>query len=552
MRITQGMLVQQAVQAAKNEGIQKAEVGAAITARISEVLNGVLTLDVGNGKQMVARDLSGQNFYPGQTVTFEVVGYDEGGTLQVRLAANESVAGTDTQKLAQMLKSLNLPDTEGNRELIKNLSAYRIPLNPENIKAAQELNVQAKGIVQLTDKAGTAVLAEHEAEPIKQIAARLIEITGTQVKTTSPEPAVPGRPSSVQTPAQTIAAQANPAADTEVTPQIKLPESTLPVTEKVSVSANIPNDHTEKNEVSKPQTGQINTDTIKPSNPVIPENKAELKAAVQNTANATNESPRGEELKELLKQLTFEKIGFVLKTQLPADLGTLNTLDKLILGKKELGVQLKELLGNLPNDEVNAPLKEAIQNAVKAVHIHQGMDAFELQKQLKSLNQTLTSLSLHASESVSVNQNMKESLTEVKNSLDFLGRLSESATYLHVPVMLGQGTKPMDLYVQRDKSGKKKVNPNDTRIFISLDTNHMNTVQCLVEVQEKKLNIGFKLADPDALAIISRVFDSLKEALAQQGYTDVNIHGTVYQKPLNLMDITKESPLDLRRIDMRV
>jgi len=180
------------------------------------------------------------------------------------------------------------------------------------------------------------------------------------------------------------------------------------------------------------------------------------------------------------------------------------------------------------------------------------MNPFELQKQLKSLSHGLSALSLQISETVLGNQKVQESLTEVKNSLDFLGRLNESATYLHVPVMLGQGTKPLDLYVQRDKSGKKKVNPKDTKIFISLETNHLETVQCLVEIREKKLDIGFKLKDEDALASISGIFDPLKESLNLLGYTDVMIHGIVYEKPLNLMDVVQEPADDLRRIDMKV
>ncbi len=502
MRITSNMLVQQLAQAAKSEGAQKLEVGAAITARISEVLNGFITLDTGDGNPVMARDMSGNSFYPGQTVNFKFAGMDENGVMQIRLNENDASSEPDSKSISLLLNKLNLTDTQVNRELVRTLSAYRIPLSNENIKAAQELNIQAKGIVQLSDQTGSSVLADNESEPLKLIAARLVEITSANGKGTSME----GSPT-VNWPVE------KPAAS---------PVNQGPI-------------------ASSP----VSVDMIKSEAPILGDSDLEA-------GNADSESARGDEIKNLLKQLTFEKIGFILKNQLPGDLGTLDTMNKLILGKKELGIQLRELLVNLQDVTASAPLREAIQNILKAVHIHQTMDAFEFQMQLKSLNQELASLSAQTEDAFTGNQKVLDSLTEVKNSLDFLGRLSESATYLHVPVNLGQGTKPMDLFIQRDKSGKKKVNAKDTRIFISLATNHMDTVQCMVEVQEKKLNIGFKLSDADGLNLIGKYFEPLKVSLSQLGYSEVMVHGTVYKKPLNLMDITQESPSDLRRIDMKV
>lgn len=499
MRITSNMLVQQLAQAAKSEGAQKLELGAAITARISEVLNGFITLDTGDGKPVMARDLSGNSFYPGQTVKFEFAGMDENGVMQIRLNGNDPSSEPDSKSISLLLNKLNLPDTQMNRDLVRTLSAYRIPLSNENIKAAQELNIQAKGIVQLSEQTGTSVLAENESDPLKLIAARLIEITGTSGKGSAME----------GSPAVNVPVRQPAASPVNHAPAIEPNKNNMPI-------------------ASSPDRAD----------------KIDSEASI--------ESSRGDEIKNLLKELTFEKIGFILKNQLPSDPGTLDTMEKLILGKKELGIQLRELLVNLQDDMTSAPLREAIHTILKAVHIHQTMDAFEFQKQLKSLNQELAALSAQTEDSATGNQKVMDSLTEVKNSLDFLGRLSESASYLHVPVNLGQGTKPMDLFIQRDKSGKKKVNPKDTRIFISLATNHMETVQCMVEVQEKKLNIGFKLSDAGGLDLIGKYFEPLKVSLSQLGYSEVMIHGTVYKKPLNLMDITQEPPSDLRRIDVKV
>ncbi len=552
MRITSNMLVQQMVQATKGEGAQKTAVGAAITARIAEVLGGVLTLDTGNGNLITAKDLSGRSFQQGQTVIFEVLGQDEAGNLQIRPMTAGTEMELQSDNLGPLLKKMNLPDTASNRELLRVLSSYRIPLSHENVKAAQEINMQAKAIVQAVETQGSGILAGREEVSLKQLAVQLVEMAAVTSKgaaaeskpvsgvvaegmeTDSPAEEAPSKSQSLKNAAISLIDEVSGEARRTAVEKAALLLQELKSgsePQKSSVAA-IATSEDPAHEASKTRQG------VKP-------------ATVPGTVE-TSGSLRSEGLKELLKELTFEKIGFVLKNQLPGDMETLDSLDKLIMGKKDLSIQLKELLVSLPANEGAAPLKEGIQNALKAVHIASDMDPFELQKQLKSLNQVLSSISSQAAETMLGQPRILDALTDVKNSLDFLSRLSESATYLHVPVNLGQGTKPMDLYVQRDKSGQKKVNPKDTRIFISLDTNHMDTVQCLVEVKDKALTIGFKLSDKEALSAISPYFDPLKEALAGMGYSDILIQAVIYQRPLNLMDITQEPPLGSQQIDMRV
>lgn len=558
MRITTNMLVQQLIQATRSEGALKPEVGTAITAKVLEVMNGALTLELGEGKQIVARDLSGQSFFPGQTVTFDVLGTDENGALQIRPAANDAESGSELQEPSVLLKKLNMADTQSNRELVRTLAAYRIPLNAENIKAAQEISLQAKGIVRLAEQTGSDVLTDHEAEPLKQLAVRLIEMVRTAGKASAGDQAHTAKnlvEKLASVPAKSSPTVGTAPAKTPMTEGQKSPMTPMSQPELPNIPQEAPLPGAEKALDAEKSGSALKGGYMDPSAAEGAEpQEGEVGAAppVKTDPLLNKESLRGNELKEVLRHLDFEKIGFVIKNQLPGNLETLDTLDKLILGKKELAVQLKELLGVIGSEESAAPLRDAVQKAIQAVHIKQEMNPFELQTQLKSLNHALTTLSAQASEGGSGNPAVKEALTEVKNSLDFLGRLSESATYLHVPVNLGQGTKPMDLYVQRDRSGRKKVNPQDTRIFISLDTNNLDTVQCLVDIQDKRLNIGFKLADSEIMALFSKYFGPLKEALAQLGYADVNIHSAIYQKPLNLMDITQEPPHELRRIDMRV
>lgn len=559
MRITANMLVQQLSQALRAEGGGKVPPGTVLTARVMETLNGTLLLDLGDGQPVTARDQSGGTFLPGQTVVFEAVGRDEAGALQVRALTQEAVQeqGTDDAAIGQLMKRLNLPDTPVNRELIRALAAYQIPLNTDNVRAAQELTLQARGILQMTAESGAAPLADSGGEPLKQVALKLIAATeGNEAAVSDRAAAQKG-----STPVQKEGIPAVPAGTVPA-------DAPQPAIKPESATAAVPANIQRLMEALASQTGDEHAETAPAAGsprqepPVAvtpsPEKPAlEPGQGLKNTAPAVagtdpeGAAQRGDALRAVLKELTPEKVGFVLKHQLPASLNTLDTIDKMILGKRELGQQLRSLMDLLPQDDAGVGIKTAVTQALKAVRITADLNPFELKDQLKTLNEALSALGSETTAKSTASAPIREALGEVRQSIDFLSRLSENATFLHIPVNLGQGEKKMELYVQRDRSGQKKVNPRDTRIFISLDTDHLDTVQCLVEVKDKRLNLSFRVADDEALAAVSEYFEPLKETLKALDFTDVHVNGTVSRQPLTLLDVTQSAP-EAGRLDMRV
>lgn len=98
----------------------------------------------------------------------------------------------------------------------------------------------------------------------------------------------------------------------------------------------------------------------------------------------------------------------------------------------------------------------------------------------------------------------------------------------------------------------RKGKPRDTRIFISLDTEHLDTVQCQAEIREQRLTVGFRVADEEVLKLLEGYFEPLQESLRQLGYQEVSVQGTVTRRPLNLLDVTRSAAEDRGAFDMRV
>lgn len=559
MRVTGGMLIQQLSQALKAGAGQNPAVGAVITARITSVLDGTVLLETGNGKQLPAKDASSAQLQVGQTVNFEVLGYDDDGMVQIRplFGEPEALQPEDSDQLTKIMKGISMNDTDANRQLLKALLSYRVPLNATNVKQAQEMAVNAKAILQLTDSHEGQSISKLPEDTLKQIAIKLIEnsLPKAPVQVAISQSSIPegddGKPQGPPEEPSVLSrgggklqelhngAQGNAVSSA---PSVTLPEkqmlSSVDVNgAKVGKDAQIISETgLEADEAVSDTSDVIKAPEILSKEPVV--TKTDSKIGVQ-------------ALRDIISQLSPEKIGFMVKNQLPGNIGTVETIGKVIEGKKAIGEQLQNLLDMLPDDDGTAGVKSAVKSVLNAVRLSQTTDPFELSQEIKNASKAMSELSKGLNAPQSGDARLREAVSEVKSSIDLLARLSESATYLHVPVNMGQGSKPMDLYVQRDRSGQKKVNPNDTRIFISLETNNIDVVQCLVEIKDRRLNVGIKVADEGILEHIEPYLDPLKHALTELGYLDIHLHSSVFTKPLNLMDVTAEPALE-GQFDLRI
>lgn len=133
-----------------------------------------------------------------------------------------------------------------------------------------------------------------------------------------------------------------------------------------------------------------------------------------------------------------------------------------------------------------------------------------LDKQLKSLAQTLESSGQSASTAY-------KAVTNLTQNLDFLQQVNQLYTYVQLPLRLQQGEAHGDLYVY---TNKKHLAAKDGQIsaLLHLDMEHLGPVDVYVSMMSEKVNTKFYLQDDDMLDFMMEHMDILTERLEKRGY----------------------------------
>jgi len=562
MRIVQGANLQSLVQAVSGNTGTGGDLkpGVRFVAKILGSQDGMLSLELGKGQQIRASDSSGSTLAVGQTVTFEVSESSGDGNVYVKAVPTEpeSLEG----QASEMLRQAKIPDTGENRQLAKALQQFNVPLSSENLKSASSMNVQAQTVARLMDS-GAPLPEKTEGESLlRDTAVQMVRASGQPMPTISANQEntakINGKPESgdvTPTIASNVSEETAPAkSQTSNTSDLKnISESaTTPALSelvendaepdasgtgglKSSANPAVQNGNGDKvpgTTVASTQPEAVDSKTAEAAKSF---GAADVGMKANQDASAPTEVQTNE-LRTILGNLTPDKIAFILKNQLPQSIGTINAVDQMLSGKQQLADQVQNLLNQLPNHASADVLTKSLHNILQTVN-HSAFENPELfRDQLKTLSQEFRHI-LESSQTDSTLPVPKEALNDVRNSMDFLMRLNESLTYLHIPIQLPEGNSQMDLYVQRDKSGTRRINPNDTRIFISLETHHLDTVQCLAAVKNQGISLDFRVADEKVAQLFRSNFPDLKENLAALGYGDVNIQCIKQSGRLSLLDV---------------
>lgn len=133
-----------------------------------------------------------------------------------------------------------------------------------------------------------------------------------------------------------------------------------------------------------------------------------------------------------------------------------------------------------------------------------------LDRQLKSLTQTLETVGQSGSEAYRAASNMSQ-------NIDFLQQVNQMYTYVQLPLHMQQGNAHGDLYVytnKRNLAGKDGA----VSALLHLDMEHLGPVDVYVAMQNSKVSTRFYVADDEMLDFLEAHVDLLTDRLQKRGY----------------------------------
>ncbi len=144
--------------------------------------------------------------------------------------------------------------------------------------------------------------------------------------------------------------------------------------------------------------------------------------------------------------------------------------------------------------------------------------ALSAERQLQNLQETLAAVSREAETlPAAAREAVLSTVKDIAQTLGMTRQLSQVSAFVQLPVMLHDKPTTADLYVFADDK-KKKIDPQNASMFLSLTTAHMERVEVFVKVIGKNLETDFSLNTDEAARFFQGHGIELSQLLEAQGY----------------------------------
>lgn len=114
--------------------------------------------------------------------------------------------------------------------------------------------------------------------------------------------------------------------------------------------------------------------------------------------------------------------------------------------------------------------------------------------------------------------NMGRSAHDMESNIEFMKTLSETFSYLQMPLKLQNQDAHADLYVYTQKE-KLKHNPENVHVLLHLTLEHLGDIDIYLDKKKNDINAKFSIEDLPSIDLIRTNSDMLKSALNGQGYS---------------------------------
>lgn len=208
---------------------------------------------------------------------------------------------------------------------------------------------------------------------------------------------------------------------------------------------------------------------------------------------------------ELISNQSLDKSIFLKKLNLTGSFFNMNFLDKLVYGKDSLVNQLQLLVNHLSEnaDSIDLDMRRNIINILKS-------DISDVNKNLKSLSEMENVLTarIGLSDNTDVNSKLLGDIRGLRESYEFIKSMADNLAFVQVPIRNEDGDSQLEIAYRK----RKEKEDDGFRIFVSLDTKNIGTVQSIIELNGRNLKIDFNV-DDSLKPVFTAGFDDLRHVL---------------------------------------
>lgn len=590
----------QPVRTEQAEQLKNVEVGDVIKGKVIEATENTVTIKTPGGQIVTASLLTGADIRKGALIELFVNRIADGKVFaEIR---NEAVKQPDLEaKVQDLLMRLNLPVNEKNVEAAKLLVKYNLPVdkaaltelintarNAESLKQADvsgKLGLLFSGIdiksapVEVLNK--VVLLSEAEVKKVSE--AQPVEQEDS-IDTIQAKPTAEGEPITVEARVEDgdmVTRLIKKLVESEKRINQRAVEQSQPDTESDDATdvdiKNIDTKVADARVVDSMTAVTAGTTDIKTKTAVV-EGAEGQRMQVEQQSEEDYSFERqalvllkklgieaGQDIKQLIGQAAkalnavsesnMEKLAFLISKDLEITPHNLERLSRNINNTDKISEFLEQLQQQV-DSENNGELKE-IKEDIRRIFLRpdQVEQKEDVKEQLKDIIRLGEKIEKLLERSHVQNTEIRETLSNLKDNIDFVKHVNQYNNYLQIPVMMNENTATAKLYVFKDGKRNKKVDPQNATILIALDLKHIGHIESLVNIHQKNVFVTFRIEDRKTGDLIDRQTGLLKDALSAKGYNLSLIKVINLDQPFNLIsleEMVSERIHDKMHIDMRV
>jgi hypothetical protein len=208
-------------------------------------------------------------------------------------------------------------------------------------------------------------------------------------------------------------------------------------------------------------------------------------------------------------------------------------------------------------DTEHNPELKVIKDSIKKLFLEprQIEDGKEVASKLKDMARLGERLEKYLSGSKDYDPEIKDALSNLKDSIDFIRNINQHSNFLQLPILINGDTSTAKLYVFKEGKRNKAINPEDATIVVVLDLANLGHLESMIHVKGKTVNVTFRVENKRVGTILEKDVLLLKKSLGEKGYNLGPIRVISLEQPFSLLsleEMTNERVAEKIHFDMRV
>lgn len=500
------------------ELLKNLEVGDTLKGRVLEVLGNSIAIRTSSGQVFTAMLPEETSLPKGVFVELTVSSLKDG-KIYAEFKTEEKEADADT-KVTQLLKQIGLPTEERNIEAAKLLVKYKLPLDRETI-------VNITGIQKSIENLGNSVegrvgllLSEMDIKNTPVDVLNKIVLNWSEDNT---KPVI--MPDIVEHPelphdaeADIVVAKAAQAVEAKAEQPEEQPES-----EAVIARTAMP------------------ADAEKPEAPVGSKASALIgaleKLGIETDSKVRSLTEQVSGILDSIKNADMEAITYLASKKLEATPKNIAMLINNIENKDGIANFVEKLQKRIETE--NDPKLAEVKESIKKVFLEprQVENPKEVTEQLKDIARLGEKLESYLESNSKVDPDIKEALTNLRDTLDFIKTINQHNNYMQVPLLINNDTATAKLYVFKEGKRSREIDPENATILVALDLNSLGHLESMIGVKGKIVNVTFRVESKGIGLFIEKQGHMLKKSLEEKGYSLNPIRIINLEQPFSLLSL---------------